>query len=42
MADITAQVTIEFAKWAKLTLSETCTRLNRWFATISARPSAKA
>jgi glutathione S-transferase len=42
MADITAQVTIEFAKRAKLTPPETCTHLVSWFATVSARPSAKA
>jgi glutathione S-transferase len=42
IADITAQVTIEFAKWAKLTPPDTATHLNRWFASVSARPSAKA
>lgn len=42
MADITAQVTIEFAKWAKLTPPDNCTHLNRWFAGVSARPSTKA
>ena len=42
IADITAQVTVDFAKWAKLTPPESCTHLNRWFAAVSARPSAKA
>jgi glutathione S-transferase len=42
LADITAQVTIEFAKWAKLTPPDNCTHLNSWFAGVSARPSAKA
>ena len=41
LADITAQVTIEFAKRAKLTPPESCTHLIGWFATVSARPSAK-
>jgi glutathione S-transferase len=42
LADITAQVTIEFAKRAKLTPPESCTHLISWFTTISTRPSAKA
>ena len=42
MADITAQITIEFAKWAKLPIPESCPHLARWFAAVSARPSAKA
>ena len=42
MADITAQVAIEFAKWAKLTPPESCTHLISWFATVSTRSSAKA
>jgi glutathione S-transferase len=42
MADITAQITIEFAKWAKLPIPDSCPHLARWFAAVSARPSAKA
>ena len=42
MADITAQITIEFAKWAKLPIPKSCPHLARWFAVVSARPSAKA
>lgn len=42
MADITAQVTVDFARRAKLTPPESCSHLASWFATVSARPSAKA
>ena len=42
MADITTQITIEFAKWAKLPIPASCPHLARWFAAVSARPSAKA
>jgi glutathione S-transferase len=42
MADITAQVTVEFAKWAKVSVPYGCPDLARWFAMVSARPSAKA
>jgi glutathione S-transferase len=42
IADITAQVTLEFARWAKLPVPETCPHLGRWFAAVSARASAKA
>jgi glutathione S-transferase len=42
LADITAQVTVEFAKWAKLTPPAACAHLNRWFEIVSSRPSAKA
>jgi len=42
IADITAQITIEFAKWAKLPIPASCPHLARWFAAVSARPSAKA
>jgi len=42
IADITAQITIEFAKWAKLAVPETCPHLIRWFGAVSVRPSAKA
>lgn len=41
LADITAQITVEFAKWAKLPIPESCPNLARWFAAVSARPSAK-
>ena len=42
MADITTQITAEFAKWAKLPIPDSCPHLARWFAAVSARPSAKA
>ncbi len=42
LADITTQITLEFSKWAKLPIPESCPHLARWFAAVSARPSAKA
>ncbi len=42
IADICAQITVEFARWAKLAVPDTCPHLARWFAAISTRPSAKA
>jgi glutathione S-transferase len=42
LADITTQITVEFARWAKLPVPETCPRLIHWFAAVSARASAKA
>ncbi|HWB46548.1 MAG TPA: glutathione S-transferase C-terminal domain-containing protein, partial [Hyphomicrobiaceae bacterium] len=42
LADITTQITVEFAKWAKTPVPESCRHLLRWFAEASARPSAKA
>jgi glutathione S-transferase len=42
LADISAQIAIEFARWAKLPVPESCPNLGRWFASVSARPSAAA
>jgi glutathione S-transferase len=42
IADITAMVMIDFAGWAKLGLPDDCINLRRWYADVSARPSAKA
>jgi len=42
LADITALVTIDFAKWIKLAIPESCVNLRRWHEAVSARPSAKA
>jgi glutathione S-transferase len=42
IADITAQLAVEFARWAKLPVPDSCPHLARWFAAVSARPSAKA
>lgn len=42
VADITTQVSIEFAGWRKIGIPEECKNLARWYQQISARPSAKA
>jgi glutathione S-transferase len=42
IADITALVTVDFAAGAKLPVPEDRTHLRRWYAQVSARPSAKA
>ena len=42
IADITALVTVDFARWAKLAIPDECSHLRRWHAEVSARPSAKA
>jgi glutathione S-transferase len=42
IADITTLVTVDFAKWIKLAIPEDCANLRRWYATVAARPSAKA
>jgi len=42
IADITALITIDFAARAKMLIPETCGHLRRWYAQVSARPSAKA
>lgn len=42
LADITALVVIDFARWVKFKPAETHTNLLRWHAAVSARPSAKA
>lgn len=42
VADITALVAVDFAKWIKLEIPETAGNLRRWYETVSARPSAKA
>ncbi len=41
-ADITALVTIDFARAARLLVPEACTAVARWHAQASARPSATA
>lgn len=40
MADIVAQTTLDFAKFIGLDIPEGCTKLNTWYASVSARPSA--
>jgi glutathione S-transferase len=42
IADISTLVLTDFAGWAKLTVPEECANLRRWYAAVSARPSAKA
>lgn len=42
VADITAQVTVDFMRPARLTVPDELTNVKRWHASVSARPSAKA
>jgi glutathione S-transferase len=42
VADITALVCIDFAKWVKKRIPEDATNINRWYNEVSQRPSAKA
>ena len=42
VADITALVCIDFAKWVKKRIPEDATNINRWYNQVSQRPSAKA
>jgi glutathione S-transferase len=42
VADITALVSIDFARWIKLAVPDACSHLRRWYETVSSRPSAKA
>lgn len=41
-ADITALVTIDFARWVKVEPEERHANLRRWYAAVAARPSATA
>jgi glutathione S-transferase len=42
IADITALVTIDFAKWVQIRLPETHRNTRRWYEEVSMRPSARA
>lgn len=42
VADITAQVGVGFLKPARLHVPDECTNVERWYADVSARPSATA
>ena len=42
IADITALVTVDFARRLKLPEPDDAANLNRWYASVSARPSARA
>jgi glutathione S-transferase len=40
VADITAFVTVEFAGWLKLGLTDDQTNAKRWYEAVKARPSS--
>ena len=40
IADITALVTVDFAKWIKVSLPEDAANARRWYDAVSTRPSA--
>lgn len=40
IADITALVMVDFAKWIKVTLPEDAANAQRWYEAVSSRPSA--
>lgn len=42
MADISAMVLVDFARWVKLDIPDDATHLARWYAEVSARDSAAA
>ena len=42
IADISALIVVDFAGRLKLAVPEECANLRRWYAAVSARPSAKA
>ena len=42
IADISAMVVVDFARWIKLEVPESATNLARWYDSVSQRPSAKA
>jgi glutathione S-transferase len=42
VADITALVFVDFAKWVKLDMPEDAANLRRWYAEVSKRPTAAA
>lgn len=42
LADISTLVLTDFAGWVKLKVPDECANLRRWYAAVSARPSAKA
>jgi glutathione S-transferase len=42
IADISTLALTDLAGWVKLTIPEDCAHLRRWYAAVSARPSAKA
>ena len=42
VADITAFICFEFAKWPKINIPDDCENLNKYYKSLSERPSAKA
>lgn len=42
IADITALVSVDFAKWVRMRVPETHAATKRWYEAVSARPSARA
>ena len=42
VADISALVTVDFARWVKVRVPEHHTHTRRWYEVVSARPSARA
>ena len=42
IADITALVTVDFARWAKLSIPDECSHLRRWHAEVSSRPERQS
>jgi glutathione S-transferase len=42
IADITALVTVDFARWVKARIPSEHAHTQRWYAAVSARPSARA
>ena len=42
IADITAMISIDFMKPARIKVPENCENLLRWYKSVSSRPSARA
>ncbi len=42
IADISAMVVVDFAGWIKISIPDDAGNLTRWYASVSARPSARA
>lgn len=42
MADITAYVMVEFAQWSKISIKDSHVNLQRWYDSVSKRPSTTA
>jgi glutathione S-transferase len=42
IADITALVTVDFARWVKARVPDAHAHTQRWYAAVSARASARA